>query len=264
MIAVAKSANPALRYRPMRLIALSCAAVFVVSSLAHAAEVEVKGKNPKLPEFRPAVLGSGPDSLINRIDSAELLKKGQKDGAILFCSIVNEKGEATTSWTYKGMPGTDALDSELGRKLDHVKYAPAVYHHQYVAVMLFGTLVFSAEGNPHVHIFLNQDPKEVAAGADFIAPQPVYGGESKFTGLHIEDVALELPVSGTVEMMLKVDAKGKLLAGDILGEDPPLLGFGPQAANDFNQAKFIPAFRDGDPADCETRIHVCYKVVPED
>jgi hypothetical protein len=246
----------------MRLIAFTFAIALATLHIAPAADVEVAGKNAKLPEFRPAVLGSGPDSLINRIDSADLLRKGQKDGAILFCSVVNAKGEATASWTYKGMPGTEALDSELGRKLDHVKYAPAIYNHQYVGVMLFGTLVFSASDNPHVHIFLNQDPKEFGVGSDFIGPQPVYGADSKFSGLHIEGVHLEVPVTGTVEMRLVVNDKGKLTAGAILGEDPPLLGFAQQAADDFEHASFIPAFRDGDPADCDTRIHICYKVVP--
>src|SRR5205809_6423128 len=42
---------------------------------------------PTLPEFRPALIGTGPDSLINRIDTADLIKKGQKDGAVMFSCL---------------------------------------------------------------------------------------------------------------------------------------------------------------------------------
>lgn len=240
---------------------LSCFTALCCALLAaRAAEVEVKGANKNLPQFRPAVLGSGPDALINRINVAELLHKGQKDGAVMFCSVVNEKGEATSSWTYRGMPGTDVLEAELNRCLDGVKYTRPVYNRQYVGVMLFGTLVFTAEAKPHVRIFLNQEPSEISAGSDFISPQPVYGADSKFTGLHIEDVELEVPVSGTVELALKVDAKGNLQGIDCIGEDPPLIGFGGQALADFRPAKFIPAFRDGDASESVTRLHIAYKV----
>jgi hypothetical protein len=46
----------------------------------------------------------------------------------------------------------------------------------------------------------------------------------------------------------------------VLGEDPPLVGFAQQAVADLAGAKFIPAFRDGDATDCDTRMDIYYKV----
>src|SRR5712671_2118300 len=36
----------------------------------------------KLPQYRPALLGAGPNSVINRMDTAGLIRDGQKDGQL--------------------------------------------------------------------------------------------------------------------------------------------------------------------------------------
>ena len=211
------------------------------------------------PQFRPAVLGSKPDSLINRIDTKDLLKKGQKDGAVMFCAVVAKTGEATKAWTYRGMPGTQALEEELTKRLAGVKFTPAIYNYQPVSVILYGTAVFSAVTTPHMRILLNQDPRELKAASDFIGPQPVFGEDSKFDGL-------TPPVGGEslavlVDLGLIVSREGQLHDLRVVSEEPPLLGFGNAALADFREAKFIPAFRDGDPTESETVLPVSYKPV---
>ena len=57
-----------------------------------------------VPRFRPAVLGSGPESLVNQIDFQDLFKKGQKDGAIMFCCRVATTGNDPNSPTLTGSP----------------------------------------------------------------------------------------------------------------------------------------------------------------
>lgn len=210
------------------------------------------------PQFRPAVLGSGPDSLINRIDSEALIKAGQKDGAVMFCSLVNKSGAAVQNRTYRAMPDTAALEAELQKKLADAKFAPAIYNHQPVDVILSGTVVFSASGKPHVRIFLNQDPNELKSAADFIAPQPVFGGDSGFTGLDYPD-ELPVPVSAVVDLGLNVDATGQLRDMRVIAEQPPLLGFAEVARRDFGPARFIPAFRDGDPTESNSVYPVAYQ-----
>src|SRR6266436_9802894 len=80
---------------------------------------------PTLPEFRPALLGTGPDSLINRIDTADLIKKGQKDAAIMFACIVAPIGEIMLSETYRGTPESKLLEQELVKRLSKAKFIPA-------------------------------------------------------------------------------------------------------------------------------------------
>ena len=213
-------------------------------------------------QFRPAVLGTGRDTLVNRIDAEELLKKGQKDGAVMFCAIVGKGGESVSAWTYRAMPGSADLENEVEKRLEGVKFTPPIYNHQPVSVLLYGTVVFSAEGKPHVRIFLNQDPEEVKKESDFIGPQPVIGGDSKFKGLRIPDPTMPVQVSGIASLSLKVGADGNLQDVQLIGEDPPLLGFAKMALEDFDGAKFIPAFRDGDPIACTTVLPVSYKPQP--
>jgi hypothetical protein len=214
------------------------------------------------PQFRPALLGSKPDSLINQIDSKELAAKGEKDGAVMFCALINEQGKAVSAWTYRALPGTGPLEEALNQKLQTAQYVPAIYNYQPVTVLLYGSAIYSSEGGkPSLRIFLNQDLNELKKGSDFIGPQPVLGAGSGFQGLTAPPGGMPIPLTAIVDLGLKVDAKGEMVALSIVKEDPPLLGFADAAVENFRGAKFIPAFRDGDPEACDTILPVCYKPV---
>jgi len=60
----------------MRRFAFSLIALLSVVDLAglHAAEAQV----------RPALIGGGPEALINLIDTKKLVEKGQRDGLVMF------------------------------------------------------------------------------------------------------------------------------------------------------------------------------------
>lgn len=210
------------------------------------------------PQFRPAVLATGPDSAINRIDVKALLQKGQKDGAVQFGVAVGKDGKAGEVWTYHAMPGSEALEKEVSRGLRQARFTPPIYNHQPVIALLSGTVVFDADVPPHLRIFLNQDPKEIQNGADFIAPQPVIGGDSGFKGFNAPET-LPVAVEGIVELEVRVDQKGTLQGMNVTGENPPLLGFRDSALSDFEGAKFIPAFRSGDPVESLCVMNLYYK-----
>jgi hypothetical protein len=212
------------------------------------------------PQFRPAVLGAGKDSLINRIDVKDLLAKGQKNGAVQFAVVVQSDGDSAEAWTYRAMPDCQALEKEVLQRLAGAKFTAPLYNHQPVRVILYGTVIFNPDDVPHLRIFLNQDPERLRKGADFIGPQPVIGADSDFTGLHMPP---EIPVAieGVVELKIHVDEKGSLHEINVTGEDPPLLGFRQSVEKDFEGAKFIPPFLDGDAVDTVTILSVCYKPV---
>ncbi len=213
-----------------------------------------------LPRFRPAVLGSGPDSLVNQIDTQDLLKKGQKDGAIMFCCRVATTGNVTWYRTYLPVPGSDLLEQEVRKRLDKARLAPAIYEHKPVEVLFYGTVFFSVvDGKPLLHLFANQEAAELKAANDFIDPQPIIGADSKFTGLHYPRERMTVFVKGLVRLALKVDAAGNLQSLQAVSEEPPLLGLAQAALTDFTGAKFIPAFRDGDPVECSSLLPVRYE-----
>src|SRR5882724_139817 len=215
---------------------------------------------PALPELRPALLGARSDSLINKIDTADLIKKGQKDGAVMFSCLVAPTGDVVRSACYRGTKGSELLEQEVLKRLANAKFIPAIHNHQPVIAVFYGTATFAVvNGKPRLRIFSNQQLEEVKKESDFIDPQPYVGPGSKFTGIHYPDTGTSVQVSGVVELALNVDAGGNLKNMEIVSEEPPLLGFGDAAISDFTGAKFIPAFRNGQPVESNVEIPVYYK-----
>jgi hypothetical protein len=216
--------------------------------------------SPTLPEFRPALIGTAPNSLINTIDTADLIKKGQKEAAVMFSCLVAPTGNVVRSGAYRGTRGSELLEQELLKRLAAAKFVPAIHNHQPVIAVFYGTVKFaSVNGKPRLRIFANQQLQEVDKESDFIDPQPYVGGDSKFTGLHYPETGSTVAVTGAVDLALSVDAKGNLKNIQVLSEEPPLLGFADAALSDFEGAKFIPAFRSGNPVECNVKIPVFYK-----
>jgi hypothetical protein len=222
--------------------------------------------SPALPAVRPALIGIAPNSLINTMDSADLLKKGQKEAAVMFSCLVAPTGEVVRSGAYHGTRGSELLEQELLKRLATAKFIPAVHNHQAVVAVFYGTVKFAVvNGKPRLRIFANQQLEEVDKESDFIDPQPYVGqnpkdpNDSKFTGLHYPDTGSTVAVTGAVDLALNVDAKGNLKNIQVLSEEPPLLGFGDAARTDFDGAKFIPAFRNGQPVESNVKIPVYYK-----
>lgn len=214
----------------------------------------------QLPKYRPALLGVGPTSVINRMDTAGLIRDGQKDGSMYFCCAVNKLGEVLDTWTYKQTPDSSLLERELVRCLDQARFVPAVYDHEPVFILFYGAVTFNVvEGKPRLRIFANQEPEELKKESDFVAPQPFYGRGSKFEGLHYPADAVTSNLTGLVELGIKVDAEGKMKELQVVSEYPPLVGFRRAAAEDFRVASFIPAFRDGKPVECSITLSVYYE-----
>jgi TonB family protein len=215
---------------------------------------------PTLPEVRPALIGTAPNSLINTIDTADLIKKGQKEAAVMFSCLVAPTGQVVTRGAYRGTNGSELLEQELLRRLATARFIPAVHNHLPVIAVFYGTVKFAVvNGKPRLRIFANQELNEVDKESDFIDPQPYVGQDSKFTGLHYPETGSTVAVTGVVELALNVDAKGNLTNLQVLSEEPPLLGFGDAALSDFSDAKFIPAFRNGQPVESSVKILVYYK-----
>jgi hypothetical protein len=215
---------------------------------------------PALPEFRPALIGTAPTSLINTIDTADLIKKGQKEAAVMFSCLVAPTGDVVRSGAYRGTRASELLEQELLKRLANEKFVPAIHNHQPVIAIFYGTVKFAVvNGKPRLRIFANQQLEEVDKETDFIDPQPYVGQDSKFTGIHYPDTGSTVQVTGVAELAVNVDAQGNMKSMHVVSEEPPLLGFGDAAITDFTGAKFIPAFRNGQPVESNVKIPVYYK-----
>src|SRR5256885_7419587 len=190
---------------------------------------------PALPEFRPALVGTAPNSLINTIDTADLIKKGQKEAAVMFSCLVAPSGEVVRSGAYRGTSGSELLEQELLKRLATARFIPAGHNQQPVIAVFYGTVEFAVvNGKPRLRIFANQELNEVDKESDFIDPQPYVGQDSKFTGVHYPETGSTVAVTGVVELALNVDAKGNLTNLQVLSEEPALLGFGDAASSEFS------------------------------
>jgi len=244
----------------MRAFGFLLIVLLAIVDLASSQVTDVpSSKKGDLPMYRPALLGGGPNSLINRIDTQDLIKKGQKDAAIMFNCSVRKTGNVEWSGTYRGTPDSKLLDQEVHKRLSDAKFIPAVYNHTAVAAIYYGTVTFAiVDGRPRLRIFSNQQAEELVKESDFIGPQPFYGPDSRFTGFHYPSDAA-VSIDGVALLEIKVDASGNLQELKVRSEEPPFLGFGDAAASDLGRAKFIPAFRDGKPTACNVTVPVFYK-----
>ena len=249
----------------MRAFAFSLIGLLSIGHLAWSqGSVTPSGQISELPMYRPVLLGQGPDALINRIDEQDLVRKGQKDALVMFMCSVRKTGELEWSTTYRGTPGSDLLKQELQRRISPAsgpKFFPAVYNHQPVDAIFYGTVTFRvANGKPRLRIFSNQEADELEKEHDFIGPQPFFGDGSGFTGFHYPPPdAARVVVDGLVQLKMKIDANGNLQEINVVSEEPPFLGFGDAALADFRNAKFIPAYRDGKQVACDVTVPVFYK-----
>jgi TonB family protein len=251
-----------LAYSAMRLGTFFVIGLLLTAGLASTQTVKVGSPTPTpaLPEFRPALVGTGPNSLINTIDTSDLIKKGQKDAAVMFTCLVAPTGDIARSGTYRGTKGSEPLEKEVLKRLATAKFIPAIHNHQPVLAVFYGTVTFAVvNGKPRLRVFANQQLDELKKESDFIDPQPYVGQDSKFTGTHYPQVPTTVSLTGAVELAVEVDAAGNLKSMQVVSEEPPYLGFGQAALSDFNGAKFIPAFRNGKPVDSKVTIHVYYK-----
>jgi TonB family protein len=253
-----------LAYSAMRLGTFCLIGLLLTTELASSQTVKIASPTPTptpaLPELRPALVGTGPNSLINTIDTSDLIKKGQKDAAVMFTCLVAPTGDIARSGTYRGTKGSELLDKEVLKRLANAKFIPAIHNHQPVLAVFYGTVTLAVvNGKPRLRVFANQQLDELKKESDFIDPQPYVGQDSKFTGTHYPDVPTTVSLTGAVELAVEVDAAGNLKSMRVVSEEPPYLGFGQAALSDFDGAKFIPAFRNGKPVDSKVKVPIYYK-----
>src|SRR6266516_7163268 len=213
-----------LAYLPMRAFAFSVIALLSVVDLARSqVSITPSGQATEIPMYRPILLGQGPKSLIDRIDTQDLIKKGQKDALIMFNCAVRKDGGVEWSATYRGTPGSDFLKQELQKRISPAsdpRFIPAVYNHRPVDAIYYGTVTFAVVGGkPRLRIFSNQEAEELKNEQDFIGPQPFFGPESKFSGFHYPPPeAAQVQVDGNVELKMKIYVNGNLQDLNVVSE----------------------------------------------
>jgi hypothetical protein len=211
----------------------------------------------QLPEMRPALLGDGPRSLVNLINTEYLIKKGQPDAMVMFSCAVGTTGRGGDMVAYRGTPNSDPLAEAAIDACPKAIFIPAVYHHQNVNTLLAGTIIFrTVNGKPHLRIYLNQESEHLLRGDDFIAPQWIAVPGEKFKGFGPPPNPYGL--AATVVVRITADATGKLLDSKLVFETPPGKGFGATVMNKMGEITFLPGYLHGQPVACSANWHLLY------
>ena len=225
---------------PAKLIAFAVVAGLGVSTSPLSAET--------LPDKRPAMIGSGPGSLVNLIDAQGLFQKGQRDAWAMFSCVVLDDGIVYTAGNLRMSKGADLLQTEVFKVLRNARFIPAVYEHKRIASLFSGTAVFAVvKGKPHLRIFAHQEMGELRGNADLVAPQMVWSTTAKSFGWAKPGHATSTGIGGLVTVRHSVDATGKTTDLKILRESPANEGFGKGVSEGIRDSAFLPAYRNGKP-----------------
>lgn len=228
------------RMSPTRL---SCC---IVAAIASWASANVSAES--LPQIRPALIGSGPGSLVNLIDTQKLFEQGQRDAWVMFEVGVAPDGVVFGSDFYTSSPDSRLLKNEVRRRLRHTKFIPAVHNHKRTAAWFAGTVVFVvAEGRPRLRVYANQELDEIARGADFVAPQLIYV-QNRFVPdfPKLPTKAKRDDAAGVVKVRHSVDANGKTTNVQVISE-PEGYEVGDYLKKVLPLVDFLPGYRNGRP-----------------
>ena len=203
----------------------------------------------ELPDRRPALVGSGPKSLVNLIDTEGLFRKGQRDAWVMFECVVAGDGEAGGSDFFTASPGADLLKNEIRRRLRQAKFIPAVYNHKRTHAWFAGTAVFVvANGRPHLRMYANQDLDEIKRGTDFVAPQLIEVPNHNVSNVPtFPGAAKHEEVGVVVKLRHSVDAEGKTTDVQVISERPPGYQLGEWLKKVIPLVDFLPGYRNGRP-----------------
>jgi hypothetical protein len=218
-----------------------------------------------LSDTRPALIGSGPHSLVNLINTKHLMERGVTHGALFFLAQVDPNGFPSYSKVWGMTKETEPLRDELRERLAEARFIPATYNHRQVYAWFYGTVAFSVvDGKPHLRIFANQELPELEKESDFIAPQPIW-----LPGKIYDFAKWKEPFGpwmnddkpGVAEMLLNVDASGHLKDVRVESVAPSdKKSYSDAALMIFRQRMYLPAYRNGKPV--ESTTHVKFYFVP--
>lgn len=227
------------------------AIVFAISIVRTSAHAE------SLPDMRPALVGSGPRSLVNLIDGKHVMERGLQHGALYFMARIDPNGFPSYSKIWGETDKIKPLRDEVRERLSEARFMPAVYHHQHVYAWMFGTVAFtSTDGKPHLRVFANQELSELEKESDFISPQEIWlpgkiydyaKWKNPFASWRSDDKA------GLPNISLVVDASGQIKDAHL--ENLPTgstQAYADAALLIIRQRLYLPAYRNGKPVDSTT------------
>ena len=210
-----------------------------------------------LPDMRPALVGSGPKSLVNLINGKHVMERGLQHGALFFMARIDPNGYPSYSKIWGETDKIKPLRDEVRERLAEARFLPAVYNHQHVYAWLSGTIAFtSTDGKPHLRVFANQELSELEKENDFIAPQAIWLPGKIYDFAKWKDPFgswWTADKGGSPNVSLTVDASGQVKDAHLDSlPSGTTQGHADAALLIIRQQLYLPAYRNGKPIDSTT------------
>lgn len=211
---------------------------------------------------RPAMIGSGRDSVAAFLHYPEKAKATRAQAAICFYCEIGADGKPAHI-EMLGPKDKGVFSTAVENALLKGRFQPAMVGGKPVPVMLGGTVFFVFHGNtPSVVVSLSTaDKDKTAALGNYIQPQLI-GSNAEFRRKLMRaryDAHLRPGEKPSADVLAHVDAKGGLTSTKILAESPPEGGWGPFLQKGFDGAKFIPAMNNGNPVAGEFNLPMLFR-----
>ena len=251
---VVANVPPASRMKQLSRLKISIVplAILLLSTQTHAQN-----------ETRPAMIGSGPDSVAANLHYPPKAKAAKREAAIPFYCEVGPRGKSDHFQLY-GSDDKAEFSLALLAALKKGRFEPAISNGHAVSVIIGGTAFFMFQENqPTIAVMLSTaDRQKTAALGNYIQPQ-MLGSSSDFRRkiwkAHFDkNIHLQNGVHPGAAAVVDVDQDGNLVSMRIQAESPPDSGWGALLLKALQTARFIPALENGQPVGGQFDIIVNY------
>ena len=192
----------------------------------------------------PAMVTEESDSITHYLHFPRDPEVAKNDGVVQFFCDITEAGAVETTHALVG--SSDAFKDAVQTALDWGRFTPATVNGNPVRVYLGGTILFLHEnGEPVIVVSLaTQDRERVGKMANYIQPQ-LLGGLRYAMEKELSALTQGILVAGKAEVVVNVDAKGKLTNTSGISENPKGSGLGTLLNKAMQNGQFTPAYENG-------------------
>jgi hypothetical protein len=192
----------------------------------------------------PALVQEKPDSITHYLHFPKDPAVAKLDGAVQFFCDITEAGIVET--THALVANNDAFKDAVQTALDWGRFTPATVDGKPVRAYLGGTVLFlHQKGEELIVVSLaTHDRERVGKMANYIQPELV-GGLRHALEKQINSLTQGILVAGKAEVVVNVDAKGKVTATSSISENPKGSGLGLLLDGAVKSSQFTPAYENG-------------------
>jgi hypothetical protein len=189
----------------------------------------------------PALVQQGPDSITHYLHFPKDPAVAKIDGAVQFFCDITESGIVET--IHALVANNDAFKNAVQMALDWGRFTPATVDGKAVRTYIAGTVLFLHQKGEEVIVvsLATHDRERVGKMANYIQPQLV-GGLRHALEKQINSLTQGILVAGKAEVVVSVDATGKVTGTSSISENPKGSGLGLLLDGAVRNSQFTPAY----------------------